>query len=153
MKRLLSRTYSDIEDYYGDCEFAVLIVTDELAKKILARGKHLRELQEKDEDINHITYSSYDEVMFFTQEDMDPELVVGFTAEACNEVEEGNWVELPDEFVIDEEKAQRLEFGLMMVFEDHIKFEYQPKHTELTVETSWMTYNEAEKYINGKSAG
>lgn len=146
MKRLISRTFSSLEECYGDCEVAVLIITDELAKTILARGKRMREVQEKDADLRYLGYFDSN-VMFFLQEDLDPSETVGFTDATVAILEEGNWIELPEAFTIDESKTQRIEMGTMIVYDDQICFEYRPKHADLTVETSSLSYNEVEACI------
>jgi hypothetical protein len=151
-RRFVFKVYSTVEDYYGDCEFAVVEFTPELAQSILKRAKAVRTLREADTDCASVAFwdCSAD---FYSREDFEAMAGEERLTEIEGIVDDQGYMELPEDYVkLDEGKRQRTECDKLYLFgfegsHPEIEWKVMPKHAEMYVYTAGFPLSEVEKFV------
>lgn len=135
--RFLIRAHSSDVNFNGDCDYADVTIGQELAKKILARRKILLKLMEKDSDLFKMSFwccaatfvggNLYDEPRFTDNEK--------------EHIEDGLPVALGPDDKLTKLEEQRVDVDKVVLYEDEVIFEAQPKHTGVIVSTEGIPYS------------
>jgi len=132
MKLILETTSSD-ENYNGDCDYATVELTPNLAKLALRRIKALKQIHEQDDQIWEM-YFWDDSSVFFEGHDELESFTDAETGEAC--VFSRNVpFHAAAEFKVPADHIQRTECNQMIVREEEIAWTAIPKHSSVYVTT------------------
>lgn len=134
--RIFLRTFSTNEDWNGDCDYAVVDVTPELAAIALRRVNRLNRIQAKDDPLVEMYYWDHSAVYFacfdWFEEIEDPqtrELVSGIIWNGDPWIETSH-VEIPESAI------PRTEGKQMIVRDDAIAWACYPKHSDVQITTA-----------------
>jgi hypothetical protein len=140
--KLLLTTYPT-SDSNGSYDFAIVDLTDDLARKIRSRQQALKQLLEKDEDVEKIEFSDWNVEYFWRNEDLevgdDKQLIEAMfealQTSGCVEIDEKA---LPEAYFADESDLIHDVMGpRMVVSKDGVFWACYPEVDEdLEVETS-----------------
>ncbi len=120
MARFLMRAHSSNPDYSGDCDYAVIDVTPDLAARMAARHDALVAAKAADPDLYETTYWHY-ACKFFRYSDAADEALG-----------REDFVPFPDGLSVPEEDFQRTDCDRMVVAEGGVRWECYVKHADPT---------------------
>lgn len=154
-RRFVFATISSVEEFNGDCDFAVVEFTPELAKLILKRAKAGRKMREADEQFQSVSFWDYS-VRYYSRDSfekmMGAEAFEKFESEFYGEAD-GNYMELPEDVKIDKGEAQRTECDKMILWgfeatrdSPYVGWRATPKHCDMFVEPVQFPLSEVEKF-------
>ena len=140
--RIVLRVSSSNEHCNGECEFALLDLTPELARLAIGRIATLREQKNRDPDIDEVYYWAYFAEYFSPWEDLASPgneregtkvMLEGMLDELS--IEEKEIVYVPETFQVPPQLIARVECEQMVARLDSIVFMATPKHASYYVQT------------------
>lgn len=132
MKLILETTSSD-ENYNGDCDYATVELTPNLAKIALRRIKALKQIHQQDDQLWEM-YFWDDSPIFFEGYDELESLTDAETGETCV-FSRSMPFHAAAKFKVPADHFQRTECGQMIVREEEIAWTAIPKHSSVYVTT------------------
>jgi hypothetical protein len=138
--RVILRVWST-PDCDAGCDYAVLEITEELAKLMVRRLNVLREQRDLDPSICETYYWDYS-VQYFSPRVNQP---TQSHEVACRELEKAieelqidscEVVSVPDDFCVSDSQIATVECAQMIVREEGIAFTAIPKHTDIYLTTA-----------------
>lgn len=133
MKILLTCTSSNPDLSW--CRYAVVELTDEARKEVLARRELHQMVKSRDRDLWDLTFWGMPGEFY---DDIDTEDLL--TDEQQAELESKEWLVLPDDSDIDVSDAARTECDRMVINDDGFYWKCIAKHTDVYIETSKIPY-------------
>ena len=132
---------SDNPNYNADCDFALLDLTQDLARLALRRIAQLRRQHKRDAQAYETYYWSLQPQYFRRRadEDNDADDMSVAWEQLEEKVDSRELVVAPDGFSVPEGQIARVECGQMAVRDDAIVFTAIPKHTSFFVRTAKIT--------------
>lgn len=134
--KLLLRTFSTVEDFYGECDWAFVDITKELAQTILKRAKAFKKAKEADDCLVEMNFWDTS-ACFFEYSKLPKEL--------HDKLHDEEWMITEETY--SEEDAQRTECDVMTILDNYVYWEMIPKHTDIRITTGSIPLAEIEKAL------
>lgn len=135
--KLLLRTFSNVEDYYGDCEWAFVELTKELAQTILKRAKAFKKAKEADDCLVEM-YFWDSSPQYYEYSKLDEKL--------HDKLIDDEWMAAEETFKADDD-AQSTECDSMVILDNYVYWTMYPKHTDVRITTGSVPLAEIEKAL------
>jgi hypothetical protein len=142
--KLLIKRYSSDANWCDDIDYGYIDLTPELAGEILDRIRLVRRLREQAETAGRQPRALIFKDIYADFIDIDDE-----TDEFYQIVRAEGAYELPEDFVLDEERIHSTELDEMRIEDDEVSWRATIKHTDIIVETKGLPVELLEK-ISGK---
>lgn len=134
-------------EHFDGCQHAVVELSDEAKKEILARRELFQMCKSKDSSLWSLVF--WDSVcQYFDYDEWDP--LEALTEEQVKLFETNEYVVLPDDFEIPEDDAARTECDRMVITDDSVYWKCIAKHTDVYVETRNLPYEELLRASQGR---
>jgi hypothetical protein len=144
--KYVSRTYSSDEDWNGDCDYLLIDITPQVAKRILEYMDEAARVREKIDSLYCLDIFDYS-TQAFSYFEAGGELldeISGFDGNDLTEVPEG--------FEIPEDNYQRTECDSVEVQENSFKWKMFVKHTDVRISSPQLDKELLEKIVEKELA-
>lgn len=139
--KLLLKAWSSDEDFNDDIEFVFVDITKELAQTILKRAKAFKELAQKDDKLVELCFFDSSPI-FLTEEKL---VAKGITEVKRERIEDSGQEETDKDFAYEDGEA--VELCRMLISEDYVIWEADPKYTNITISSDGIDLAEIEKAL------
>lgn len=149
MSRVLLKVSSNDHDgFTAGCDYAVVNVTPELARQILARGKQLKQLAKGDDALSKMVFHAGEGApLFYSEEDLEGFLDNEFDEEQLETIAGRGVLVLLDTVSIPTVSPRNVRCPFLLVYEDGVRWQADPKNEDFEVQTARLDFAIIESMI------